>query len=74
MTQQEIERIARLEEQIKAIHKKQDEQAKKQDEQADLLREVRDALLSARGARWALMSLIGVSGTVGAVIANWWPK
>lgn len=67
MTQQEIERIARLEEQIKAIHKKQDEQA-------DLLREVRDALLSARGARWALMSLIGVSGTVGAMLANWWPK
>lgn len=67
MTHQEAERIARLEEQIKAIHNKQDEQAQ-------LLREVRDALLSARGARWALMSLIGVSGTFGALIANWWPK
>lgn len=67
MTQQEIERIARLEEQIKAIHKKQDEHTL-------VLREVRDALLSARGARWALMSLIGVSGTFGALLANWWPK
>jgi hypothetical protein len=74
MTHPEAERIARLEEQNKYLTLEVAALRKELEQQSIILREVRDALLSARGARWALMSLIGVSGTLGAIIANWWPK
>lgn len=67
MTERENERIAKLEERLKNVERKQDEQAA-------MLREVRDAIISARGAKLALVSLIALSGTIGGLISQFFPR
>lgn len=67
MTPREIERIAVLETRVQTL-------IKNQEEQAVLLREVRDALVSARGAKLVLFSLVSVSGIVGGIISQFFPR
>lgn len=67
MTHQEIERITRLEERMKAMERTQAEHT-------SMLREVRDTVVSARGAKWAIMALVGASGTIGALISQFMPR
>jgi len=67
MTQSERERLATLETKV-------DELIKRQEKHEKMLVEVRDAVVSVRGARWAIVTLVGVSGTVGGLISQFFPK
>lgn len=67
MTAKEAERIAVLEARMEAFSKKQDEQAR-------LLQEVHEALLAARGAKWAVVGMIGMSGTIGGLVSQFFPR
>ena len=67
MTTRELERIAALETQVAML-------VKQQDAQAEMLREVRDAVVTGKGARLALLSLVGVSGIIGGLISTFMPR
>lgn len=67
MTAKELERITRLEVQLESMCKRLDSQGVKLDE-------VHEALLTARGAKWAVVGLIGIAGTVGGIIGQFFPR
>lgn len=67
MTAREIERLARLETQLENVCKRIDAQAVKLDA-------VHDALMSQRGARLALVSLVSIAGIIGGLVSSFLPR
>lgn len=67
MTQPERERLAVLETQVALL-------IRQQEAHATLLREVRDAVVSSRGAKWALVTLISAAGVAGGIVGQFFPR
>lgn len=67
MTQSERERLAALETKVDTLVEQQAAHDR-------LLREVRDAIVAARGARWALASLVTVAGVIGGLVGQFFPR